>query len=128
MSYALGQLVDGSQGTREELLSRIVDWLLIGVDVDEPFMVDKGLFLNMYPNPAMDHVVVSVLSPQSSVVSHVTFKIFDLYGREVRTLVDEAKSTGEYSVRMDVSELPAGVYLVRLQTGGQSAVSKLVVQ
>jgi hypothetical protein len=55
-------------------------------------------------------------------------KIYDLHGREIMTVTDGVKSPGEYSVRVDVSGLPAGVYVVRLQAGGQSAMRKLVVQ
>jgi hypothetical protein len=128
MSYALGQLVDGSQGTREELLSRIVDWLLIGVGADESRVPGSGFRVEVWPNPAADHVVVSVSGQRSAVGGQVSLKIYDLYGREVRTLVDEAKSPGDYTVGMDVSDLPAGVYLVRLQAGGQSAVRKLIVR
>jgi hypothetical protein len=96
---------------------------------DSEFQVPGSRFrVEVWPNPAEDEVVVSVVSRQSSVVSQVTLKIYDLYGREVRTLADEAKIPGEYTVRMDVSELPPGVYLVRLQAGGQSAVRKLVVR
>jgi hypothetical protein len=81
--------------------------------------------LKIYPNPCSDisHFVFRISKSQ-----FVTLKINDLYGREVRTLVDEEKSPGEYTVRMDVSNLPAGVYLVRLQAGEQQVVSKLLVQ
>jgi len=58
----------------------------------------------------------------------VTLKLLDIYGREIKTIMDEMKSPGEYTFRMDVSDLPAGVYLVRVQAGGQSAVRKLVVR
>ena len=88
----------------------------------------SGFRVEVYPNPAEGEVVVSVGSRQSSVVSNVTLKIYDLFGREVKMLQDDVKSPGEYTVRIDVSDLPAGVYLVRLQAGEQSAVRKLVVQ
>jgi hypothetical protein len=89
----------------------------------------------VYPNPAAREVVISVGGQRSAVSGRrsavggqVTLKIFDLYGREIMTMMDETKSTGEYSVKMDVSDLPAGVYLVWVQAGGQSAVKKLVVK
>jgi hypothetical protein len=41
--------------------------------------------------------------------------------------LDEVKSPGEYTVRIDVSDLPAGVYLVRLQVGELVETMKLMV-
>jgi hypothetical protein len=85
----------------------------------------SGFRIEVNPNPAG-----RIVDYQFGIVDfqRVTLKIFDLYGREIRTLVDESKSPGEYTVRMDVSALTAGVYLVRLQAGGQSVVRKLIVQ
>jgi hypothetical protein len=78
-----------------------------------------------YPNPAG-----GIVNCQLSVfeIQRVTLRIYDLFGREVRTLIDEKKSPGEYTVRMDVADLPSGVYLVRLQAGELSVVRKLIVK
>jgi len=55
-------------------------------------------------------------------------KIYDLHGRMIATLMDEQKQTGEYTMRFDTSNLPAGVYMVRLQAGEERVVRKLLVQ
>ena len=52
--------------------------------------------------------------------------VHDLYGREIKTIVDEMRSPGEYSVKVDVSGLPGGLYLVRLQAGDKSATGRFV--
>jgi hypothetical protein len=54
--------------------------------------------------------------------------MYDIYGKEVRTVSDEMKSAGEYSVKVDVSNLPPGMYVFRLQAGNECAVEKLVVR
>jgi hypothetical protein len=95
---------------------------------DEFQVPGSGLQVEVYPNPAEREVFVSVSSQQSAVGSHFRLTILDLFGRVVPTMMDEMKSPGEYSVRIDVSGLPAGVYLVRVQTGEQRAVRKLVVR
>jgi len=51
-----------------------------------------------------------------------------MYGKEVGTLADGTYQKGEYNLQVNVADLPAGVYLVRLQTGGESVVRKLIVQ
>jgi len=55
-------------------------------------------------------------------------------GREVRTLVNEEKQPGRYSVTFDASNLPTGVYLYRLsvssgpgQVSSFSEMRKMVV-
>jgi S-formylglutathione hydrolase FrmB len=108
----------------------------------------ESIFFSIFPNPASKEVFLSVGScakrcPVHSAVSksaagsegvyrticgQISLKIYDLFGREVRTLVDGVSFRGEYTVRMNVSDLPAGVYMVRLQAEGQSAVRKLVVK
>jgi hypothetical protein len=58
----------------------------------------------------------------------VSIRIIDLFGREIKNIAEEVKSPGEHSVRIDVSGLSPGVYLVRVQAGNECAVEKLVVR
>jgi hypothetical protein len=54
-------------------------------------------------------------------------KIYDELGREVRTLVDEVKPVGNYTVKIDPSSFPSGVYFCRLQVGSYSEMKKLML-
>jgi hypothetical protein len=56
----------------------------------------------------------------------MSLKIVDLFGREVINIMDGVKSPGEYTIRIDVSDLPAGIYLIRLQAGSESVTRKIV--
>ena len=40
----------------------------------------------------------------------VNLKIYDLLGRELRTLVNEVKTPGSYSVDFNGAEIPSGIY------------------
>jgi hypothetical protein len=90
-----------------------------------------------YPNPFNATTVVSY---QLSVVSNVSLKLYDINGRLVQTLVDGWRGAGEHRVIIDVNRgtdrnvyptvlpvLPAGVYFLRLQAGGETFVKKAVV-
>jgi hypothetical protein len=44
----------------------------------------------------------------------VEVKVYDMLGREIRTLVNEWKESGEYSARFYAEGLPSGVYWYRL--------------
>ena len=93
---------------------------------------DEGVGFQLYPNPVAGVCFIRYCLPvdsrQSIVDSHVRLKIYDLQGREMVTLVDGPKPAGEFAVQFDASSLPAGVYLLKLQAGGQSVVRKLFVQ
>jgi hypothetical protein len=47
----------------------------------------------------------------------VTLKVYDILGREVKTLVKEFQKSDYYSVYFDASDLASGVYFYRLQVG-----------
>ena len=58
----------------------------------------------------------------------VSIKIYDLFGREVATVVDEVMQPGEHVVRFDAGSLPAGVYILKESSvfSRQSLVGKLI--
>ena len=59
--------------------------------------------------------------------SYVSLKIFDNSGKEVRTLVNGDKPSGNYQIEFDASTLPSGVYFYRLQSGDFTETKKLVL-
>ena len=59
--------------------------------------------------------------------SHVRLAVYDLLGREVAVLVDEQKPAGNYTVQFDGSGMASGVYLVRLQADGRTAVKSMLL-
>ncbi len=58
--------------------------------------------------------------------SHVTLKIYDVLGQEVRTLVDEDQQVGRYSVNFNGSSLASGVYFYRLVAGNHVITKKML--
>ncbi len=83
----------------------------------------SGLMAN-YPNPFNPSTNISYNLPTSG---HVTLKVYDVLGREVKTLVNEDQALGTYSVRFDASRLASGVYLYRLTAPGIMVTKKMVV-
>ncbi|MGA2623721.1 MAG: YCF48-related protein [Bacteroidota bacterium] len=78
-----------------------------------------ALFQN-YPNPFNPSSTISYSLPQKS---FVTLKLYDILGREMRTLVNAEQEPGNYSRIVDANDLPSGVYFYRLQVGNPSASS-----
>ncbi|MFQ5770882.1 MAG: FlgD immunoglobulin-like domain containing protein [bacterium] len=62
----------------------------------------------------------------------VTLKIYNLLGKEIRTLVDKVQAAGIYEVRWDGKDntgrtVASGIYLNRIQVGDFVEVKKLTL-
>ncbi|MFH1196686.1 MAG: amidohydrolase family protein [bacterium] len=92
-------------------------------EIDENFLHSFHLFQN-YPNPFNP---TTVFSYQLPVISQVSLKIYDVLGREIKTLVNESQSAGMQSIKFDASELPSGIYFYKLTSGDYSAIKKMML-
>ena len=77
-----------------------------------------------YPNPFNPVTVISFELPLKNLVS---VKIYDITGREVRTLVNEVKDAGSYSVAFDGTGLSSGVYFYRIISGNYTDTKKMML-
>ncbi|HUU56945.1 MAG TPA: T9SS type A sorting domain-containing protein, partial [bacterium] len=76
------------------------------------------------PNPATATAKVMITLPGSAAVK---VSVYDLAGRKVATVVDRPLVEGENVCEVDVSGMPAGVYVLRLEAGGHVAAKRLAV-
>ncbi len=76
-----------------------------------------------YPNPFNPTTVISY---QISVASVVTLKVYDILGRDIRTLVVGLQNAGVHTTTFDGSKLSSGIYFARFtaqpQDGGRPIV------
>ena len=77
-----------------------------------------------YPNPFNPVTKIKYTVPKNS---FVTLKVFDIIGREIRTLVNEEKSPGEYIIDFDASNLPSGVYFYKIFSDKFSDVKRMIL-
>ncbi|NIR47172.1 T9SS type A sorting domain-containing protein, partial [candidate division KSB1 bacterium] len=72
-----------------------------------------------YPNPVNPETTIRFDLPESG---HVRLSIYNMLGQKIRTLLNEIRSAGQYSIRWDGkndfgSEVSSGVYIVRMTVG-----------
>jgi hypothetical protein len=83
---------------------------------------DKGLHIELYPNPAHDQITIEV--QENAVIKHkLSYKLFNLTG----SMLTEGFIKGNTQI-LNVSTLPAGVYqLMIYQNKTPSKVKKIII-
>jgi len=77
-----------------------------------------------YPNPFNSSTSIRYSIPQAGLVR---LSIYDLSGREIAQLVEGMVFVGTHEVTFNARSWPSGLYLVQLESGGQTALRKLTL-
>ncbi len=80
--------------------------------------------LQNYPNPFNPTTKINFDLKNAA---FAMLRVYDITGREVRTLVYEKLSAGSYSYDFNAVELPSGVYFYQLQTDGFVETKKMIL-
>lgn len=87
--------------------------------------VVKDFALNQnYPNPFNPNTKISFSIPKREAVY---LRIYDILGREVKTLISEELSAGEYEYDFEAENMSSGFYYYSLRAGENVAVKKMVL-
>lgn len=79
--------------------------------------------ISVYPNPFNSSLTFSWHSPQSE---KATLILFDLFGRKIKTVLDDLIPQGEYTIRFESNSLKQGIYFYQLKTENYTATGKLI--
>ena len=85
--------------------------------------INYGIYQN-FPNPFNPTTNIRFDIPKSSYVKLI---IYDILGREIKTLVNENLNAGRYEVSWDGSSYPSGVYFYKLIADNFIDVKKMVL-
>ncbi len=77
-----------------------------------------------YPNPFNPATTIKFTILHSQ---FATLKVYNVLGREVKTLINKQLQPGEYKVEFDGSNLPSGVYFYRLNAGEFLQIRKMML-
>lgn len=92
-------------------------------------MPDEYALSQNYPNPFNPTTTISYSIPKlgTNQETIVQLKIYDILGREVKTLVNEVKHPGNYKVQFEAGNLTSGIYFYNLTTGEFHQTKKLIL-
>jgi len=82
------------------------------------------LLVQNYPNPFNPSTTIHYEIPNNG---FVTLKVYDILGREVKTLVNQYESKGRYDVNFNAVNLASGIYIYRLQSGSFISTKKMLL-
>jgi hypothetical protein len=102
-----------------------------------PWILRSFELYQNYPNPFNPTTAISYQMPapsgaEGSAVSQVTLKVYDVLGREVRTLLSGVGQAGVYSVQWDGrnergESVTSGIYLYQLRSGNLVMTRKMLL-
>ena len=85
---------------------------------------DKFNLSQNYPNLFNPNTKIDYSIPKNG---FVILKIYDVLGREIKTLVNENKTAGYYSIDFNGSEFPSGVYFYKLESNEFGDVKRMIL-
>ncbi len=77
-----------------------------------------------YPNPFNP---TSTIKYAISQTGFVTISIYDVLGEEIKVLVNEEQTPGNYEIIFDGKDLASGIYFYKIRTGEFSQIKKMVL-
>jgi hypothetical protein len=77
-----------------------------------------------YPNPFNPITTIEFELPKSG---NITLKIFDVSGKEIKTLINSYKSIGIYKIDFDATDLTTGIYYYQLHTISDVETRKMLL-
>jgi hypothetical protein len=117
-------------GTNLSIWTAIIDDASNEVgDADKAVLVDDFKLSSSYPNPlqASARNPITTINYSLPSAQAVTLRVYDIFSREIATLVNDRKGAGLYHVQFDGSKLASGIYFYQLTAGSFSATRKMLV-
>lgn len=99
--------------------------LSTATSIDKEAKLDTGALLQNYPNPfeSSTRIRYTMDTP-----AHVKLSVYDVLGREIKTLVDSQQAAGTHEVAWHAENRAKGLYFYRLEAAGRTEVRSMLLQ
>ena len=100
-------------------------------DNDDTVDVEDDVYIP--PNYVLSQNYPNLFNPSTNISygiverSHVTIRVYNMLGKLITTLVDDIKSAGSYNIQFYASNLPTGIYVLRLKAGNYMGRQKMML-
>lgn len=104
--------------------------LIVGLPISGNEVPKNYILYQNYPNPFNPKTVIKFDVPLDSRLrgnDNIVLKIYDVFGKEVVTLVNEQQKQGVYEVEFNGADFPSGVYFYKLISGDFKETRKMVL-
>jgi hypothetical protein len=116
-----GAIYAGSHGRG---IFRSDDGVTTTVQEKDPAAKDGLDLMVVYPNPSTETLYLDVTMDAPGLVSG---QIYSIHGELIKSIKQKALSNGKHTLTVDVRNFATGNYVIVLEAGDKSAVSKFVV-
>ena len=110
-------------GFDQEIYTAVID-SPIGIRPIAGILPDRFILYQNFPNPFNPSTNIRYDISKSAFVKLV---VYDILGREVKTLVNEFRTPGTYRLNFNASNLASGTYFYRIQAGDFVKIKKMVL-
>jgi len=103
-----------TNGTSSIVSGFLTNYSIIITDIEQDYQIIPAVFKldQNYPNPFNPSTIINYQIPEEG---FITLKVYDIIGKEVKTLVNENKTAGSYNIKFDASDLASGIYIYQIR-------------
>ncbi|MDX1939701.1 MAG: peptidoglycan DD-metalloendopeptidase family protein [Saprospiraceae bacterium] len=87
--------------------------------------IKETLNLSVFPNPAKDRIELFYTLKENAVIK---IQLLDMHGKKIIELPETEQLSGRHQQSLQISSLPAGIYLLQLYAGAFLVTEKLIIE
>ncbi len=116
--------MENLKGDRDEILMRFTLRSVAAIEEPEYNVPDKLQLNQNHPNPFNNITTIGYQIPMDS---DVKLSVYNLAGQEIKSLVNEYQSAGEYQITWNAEGLPGGIYICQLTANEHTFQKKMIL-
>ena len=130
-NYFVGQTYEQEISYLKMWIQERLNWMnlnMIGeasnVSIDNQGELEDFKLYQNYPNPFNPKTIISWYSPSDGIQ---ILKIYDVLGKEVKTLVNEYLKRGFHSINFVADNISSGIYFYKIQSDNYTLTGKMIL-